>query len=95
MRVGSGFIQKCIFNPILRIIWEPTETFDRISSNQVNTFLESAIQKCKIEQDIELLDQLIEQFDFTLLEDLAQTFKPILPQNLIENSSDMNIGIDE
>ena len=95
MRVGSGFIQKCIFNPILRIAWEPTETFDRISSNQVNTFLESAIQKCKIEQDIELLDQLIEQFDFTLLEDLAQTFKPILPQNLIENSSDMNIGIDE
>ena len=93
VRVGSGFIQKCIFNPILRIIWEPTDTFNKISSNQVNTFLESAIQKCRIEKDTELLDQLLEQFDFTLLENLAYTFKPSLPQKLIENQSDM--GIDE
>ena len=89
VRVASGFIQKCIFNPLLRVTWEPAETFDRVSSNQVNDFLTSAITKCKQKNDIQLLDQLLEQFDISHLENLANFFTPPFPQSLIEEITDM------
>ena len=94
VRVATGFIQKCIFNPLLRVTWEPTETFDRVSSSQVNDFLSSAIEKCKRTNDVQLLDQLLEQFDFSHLEQLTNYFTPPFPQSLLEDLTDMTLGSD-